>query len=578
MGITLKPPYLKRYKDIALLFMKYGRGDLVANSGLDQAFADEPMPAQTEMEYADAEAKAEALASDLERMGPIFTKLGQVLSSRGDLLPPVYTKALARLQDNTAPFSFGDVERIVEEELGVRLSKAFAFFDSTPIATASLGQVHHARLRDNPDGSLGRDVVVKVQRPDIRDALATDLGALHDIAEFLDEHTDFGKTHHLGDVLREFRKNLALELDYRQEARNLVEVGNNLRDYHDILVPRPIDDYTSARVLTMEFVAGKKITAIGPLAHLELDGSRLADALFDAYLNQILVDGVFHADPHPGNIFITEDRRIALLDLGMIGRVSKAMQEKLLRLLLAVSEGRSDQATELALNIGEREEAGIREFNEYEFQRKLNELIMAEQGTNLARLQIGRVILEFTEICAQQGLRLPGELTMLAKCLLNLDEIGRLLDPAFDPNAAIERHSYAIMQKRMIKDISPSNIFSAAIEAKEFVQELPGRVNKVLDILSRNHFKVHVDAIAEETLIEGFQKVSNRITTGLILAALIIGASMLMHIQSSFTIFGYPGLAMICFLGAAGGGFWLVIAIALADRRSKQQAKHGPPQ
>jgi ubiquinone biosynthesis protein len=258
------------------------------------------------------------------------------------------------LQDNIAPFSFGEVEKIVEEELGVRLSKAFSEFGAIPLATASLGQVHHARLRTTADGRPGKDVVVKVQRPNMREDLKTDLGALQDITEFLDEHTEMGKRQHFVEMLAEFRKNLAHELDYKQEARNLTEIGNNLKDFGLIVVPKPVEDYTTSRVLTMDFVTGKKITSLGPLAHLELDGKAHADELFEAYLRQILVDGVFHADPHPGNIFITDDGKLGLLDMGMIGRISQAMQEKLFRLLLAIREAKSDETTEIALKIGER--------------------------------------------------------------------------------------------------------------------------------------------------------------------------------------------------------------------------------
>jgi ubiquinone biosynthesis protein len=192
-------------------------------------------------------------------------------------------------------------------------------------------------------------------------------------------------------------------------------------------------------------------------------------------------------------------------------------------------------------------------------------------------IQVGKIMMDFSQVCSENGIRMPSELTMLAKCLLNLDEIGRVLDPEFDPNAAIRKHAYEITQRRLVKDVSPGNLFTAAIEAKEFVKELPGRVNKVLDIFAKNNLKIHVDAIAEETLIEGFQKVSNRITTGLILAALIIGASMLMHVQTAFTIFGYPRLAIICFLAAAGGGFWLVISIAIKDHQSRLKKKPQQP-
>src|ERR1039458_2595690 len=290
MGISLKPQHLKRYKDIAFLLIKHGRGDMLANTGLRETLGAEPFDTTFP-----AEPRADELARDLEKMGPTFIKLGQLLSTRADFLPPAYIQALTRLQDNIDPFSFEEVDAIVSHELGVRISKAFSNFETKPLAAASLGQVHRAWLRN------GRDVVVKVQRPGIREIIAEDLDALEDIAEFLDKHTASGKRSRVRDILEELRRSLWRELDYRQEARNLLTLNANLKNFPRIVVPIPIEDFTTSRVLTMEYISGKKITALSPLARMELMGAELAEELFQAYLQQILVDGFFHADPHPGN-------------------------------------------------------------------------------------------------------------------------------------------------------------------------------------------------------------------------------------------------------------------------------------
>ena len=321
MGISLKPQHLNRYRQIAWIFMKYGRSDLVKTTGLSEAL-------EAEQRVAPAEAaKANELAGDLEKLGPTFVKLGQLLSTRVELLPAAYLEALARLQDKVEPFSFAEVEKIVSAELGVRMSKAFSEFDDQPMAAASLGQVHRATLRD------GRPVAVKVQRPAIREQMVEDLDALEEIAEFLDNHTELGKRYEFGQMLEQFRKSLLQELDYRQEATNLTTIGEELRHFEHIIIPAPIADYCTSRVLTMEFVPGKKITDLSPLARMDFDGAALAEELFRAYLEQILVSGFFHADPHPGNVFITADYRIALLDLGMVGRIMPRLQEDLLQLL-----------------------------------------------------------------------------------------------------------------------------------------------------------------------------------------------------------------------------------------------------
>src|SRR3982751_5804957 len=248
MGISLKPQHLKRYHQIAWLLVKYGRSDLVKQSGLAETLAAEERITPKE------EAKAEELAADLEKLGPTFVKLGQLLSTRVELLPRAYLQALERLQDKVEPFGFDEVEKIVTGELGVRMSKAFADFSIEPMASASLGQVHLARLRN------GRPVAVKVQRPNIREALVDDLEALEEIAEFLQGHTEFGRRYELTKMLDQFRKSLLRELDYRQEMQNLVRLGELLREYPRIVIPAPVADYSAARVLTMEYVPGKKIT------------------------------------------------------------------------------------------------------------------------------------------------------------------------------------------------------------------------------------------------------------------------------------------------------------------------------
>jgi ubiquinone biosynthesis protein len=556
MPLSLKPEHLKRYKDITLLFMKYGRSDLVKQAGLEDALGDESSLAATES----AAPQAEELANDLEKMGPTFVKLGQLLSTRADLLPAPYLASLARLQDKIEPFSFKDVERIVTSELGVRISRAFSEFESTPIAAASLGQVHRARLRD------GREVVVKVQRPGVREQIAQDLDALEEIATFLDTHTEMGKRYEFENMLLDLRKSLLRELDYRQEAGNLLSLRENLKGFELLVIPQPIEDFTTSYVLTMEFIQGKKITDLSPLRLMETDGRTLADQLFSAYLKQMLVDGIFHADPHPGNVFLTEDNRIALIDLGMVGRIMSGFQENMLRLLLSISEGRGEEAAEISMRMGEPK----MNFDEEMFRRRISDLVAQHRSAALDRIDAGQVVLEITRISADCWFRLPPEFTMIAKTLLNLDQVVYTLEPAFDPNAVIRRRATEIMQQRLLKTLAPGNVFSSLIDLKDFVEKLPVRVNKILDAIGKNEFKIKVDAIEEKVLLEGLQKIANRITMGLVLAALIIGASMLMRVETSFKILGYPGLPMIFFLLAAGGAVALLASIVANDRKVKK--------
>ena len=543
---------LSRYRDFARFVAKYRRADFVTRAGL----------APIAEIHGDA-AEARAFAEDLEQLGPTFIKLGQLLSTRADLLPPAYLDALSRLQDDVGPFPFANVERIVQEELGVRLSKAFERFDHDPIAAASLGQVHRAVMRD------GREVAVKVQRPEVRDRVLRDLEALDEVAALMARFSATTRAIDAQGVLEEFRRTILSELDYREEARNLVTLAHQLRDFENIVVPLPIDDFTTARVLTMDYVHGTKITAVSRVEWTEVDGVALGEDLFRAYLQQILVDGVFHADPHPGNVLLTPDHRLALLDLGMVGRLSAAMQERLFRLMLAIADARGDDAASIVIAVGDTHD----DFDEMRMRRIITEMVGRHRSTAAKELKVGRVMLEMARAAAEHGLRLPPELALLGKTLLNLDEIGRLLDPDFDVNASMRRNATRVMQRRMLNSVTPANVFSTALEVRDFAERLPGRMNRILDALAANDLRLKIEVIDHGSIIDGFQKVANRIALGLVLAALIVGAAMLMRVQTPFTILGYPGLAMLLFLAAAGGGFWMAWTILAGDVRTKTRLR-----
>ena len=560
MALSLKPERLKRYKDVVSLFIKYGRSDLVQQSDLDIG-AGERERALTPT----VEPKAEELANDLEKLGPTFIKLGQLLSTRADLLPEPYLEALARLQDHVEPFSAAEVERIVASELGARISKLFAEFERDPTAAASLAQVHRARMRD------GRDVVVKVQRPNVRETIVEDLEALEEAAGFIDAHTEVGKRYEFGNLLVELRNSLLRELDFKREANNLLRLRSSMREFEHLVIPEPIEDFTTSRVLTMEFVSGRKITDVSPLRLVEIDGRMLSEELFRAYLKQILVDGFFHADPHPGNVFLTDDNKLALLDLGMVGHISGRFQEDLLRLLLAISEGRGDEAFEVAFKMGEAKPG----YDKTEHRQRVSSLVAQHADSTMENIDAGQVVLEITRISADCWFRLPQEFTLIAKALLNLDRVVYVLDPDFDPNAVIRDEATNLLGRRIIKSIEPGNILTSAIEVKEFVERLPTRVNKILDAVGNNELSIRVDAIDERVVLDGLQKVANRIALGLILASLIVGAALMMRVETSFTILGYPGLPMIFFMLAAIAGLILAASIIMSDKYPRKEKDGG---
>lgn len=547
--MKLAAAHLRRWKDIAHLFLKYGRGDLLVTN----AFADETTAGST----ADDGPAGEALADDLEKLGPTFVKIGQLLSTRGDLLSQPVLMALGRLQDKVAEVPTDEIQKIVQEELGVRLSKAFENFGEKPLAAASLGQVHLATLRG------GRQVAVKVQRPGIRKQVMEDIESLEAIADFLDSHTDFGKKYETSRIVEQFRASILRELDYQREAANLGELRANLAGFNRLRIPEVVHDYSSGRVLTMEYLPGTKITSLSGTVLTDLDGDALAEQLFQAYLKQILVDGFFHADPHPGNLLLTHDRCIGILDLGMTGRVQQRMRDQLVHLLAGIGEGNGIQVAEAAMGIAE---AKNDEMARETFIAQVEEIVGAAKSRDLAQIDMGSVVLQVTRTCADAGLRIPAELSLIGKTLMNLDRVGRALSPRFDPHEAIRRHLGEIGRARVKETLTSANLLGLLTETKQFLGQLPLRMNRILDLLADNKMKVRVDSLDEKALIEGLQKVANRITLGLILAALLVGSSMLMRVETSFRILGYPGLAMLFFLAAVTGALMLFLQIVRKDR------------
>jgi ubiquinone biosynthesis protein len=562
MILSLRPSHLKRYKDVVALFLKYGKADLLKGADLNLG-EDCPLPTPGTV------AKAEEFAADLEKMGPTFIKVGQLLSTRGDLLPPSFIQALSRLTDHVAPVPVEVILATIEEELKVKVSRVFPEFDLHPLATASLGQVHRATLRD------GRQVVVKVQRPDIRPQITEDLEALAEIAAFLDQHTEVGRRYHLADILEEFRRTLFRELDYRQEARNLSTLSENLREFDRIVVPRPVEDLTTSRVLTMEYIPGRKISLLEPLARVELKGDELADQLFQAYLKQILVDGFVHADPHPGNVLLTDHGKLALIDLGMVVRLNSRNQERLVAILLAIGEAKSEEAADAVLQLDPHAEGIDRDA----FVRRIGEILGKVKEAKLDELDMGRVLVDITRAAVDSGMDMPSEISMVGQTLLKLDSVGRRLAPEFKTAEAIRHHALKVMRGRVLKSESMGGVFSAMMEIKDFARHLPVRINRILDTVADNRLKVEVHALDEIRLMEGLQKIANRITLGLVLAALIIGAALTLRIDSTVRLFGYPALPMVLFLAAAGGVLLLIFSILFRDVQASPpgSARRGTP-
>lgn len=554
MSLLTDPAQLKRLAEISRVLVRHGRGDLLADAGLVDALDDGAGPTDAAGEQETG--SAEGFVDDMEALGPTFVKLGQLLATRADLLPASYIEALQRLQDDVEPVPYDDIVAVIEDELGVRLHKMFPEFDREPIAAASLAQVHRAVTRD------GRVVAVKVQRPGIRATIRTDLELLGELAQLADKHTKAGRHFRAGDVVDEFRVSLSRELDYRREANNLDVLRENLSQHERIVVPDWIDDFSTSRVLTMTYLPGRPVTALSALTHLEIDADGLVDELFHAYLRQVLADGFVHADPHPGNVLLTDDHRLALLDLGMVVRIDVRTREVLLRLLLAVAEGESEDAASAAIDLGERRSW----FDEMAFRKEVTRLVGWYRDLPPEDVEVGQVMMRLARISGETGLRPPTELALLGRTLLSLDQVAGALRPGFDGDAAIRRHASSILTESMTQQLTPSMMLRSALEAKELVEQLPPRLNAILADLAGGRFRLSVDTIDEDRLHRTIRNSANRLTAGLVVAALVIGAAMLLRVETQTTILGYPAVGMVLFLFAAALGVGLVVAVMIEGR------------
>ncbi len=535
---------LKEYQKPLRLILKYGfKDELKQKEFATQIGSDESVPPSDD---------AKSLVKDLQEMGPTYVKIGQLLSTRPDLMPLKWREELKTLQDDVDPIPFEVVKEVIEREFGTSISRLFGEFNETPLASASLGQVHLATLRDDD-----RKLAVKIQRPGIRAKITEELEAISRLAELFENHTETGKRYEISRVVQQFRRSLIQELDYELEMENLLVMRENLKGKRAIRVPKPIEDYCTSKVLTMEYLSGQKITEVSGVVFTEVDGAHLADELFSAYLKQVLVDGFFHADPHPGNLLLTEDHHIALLDLGMVGSVPNRLKDHLLQLLSAVAEGRSSDVAQVANKIGVPKE----HFRRDKFDEAIVRIIEDRRGSSIKNADVGGLIMDVTQAAAVHGLRIPDSLYMLGKMLLNLDAVGIALDKDFDAEASIRRHLADLSQHRLMDEFKLSNLIPDVVELKELIRQTPARLNLLSEKIAENQLRIKIDAIDEDKLMIGFHRVANRITVGLILAAMIVGGAMLMNIESRFTLLGYPGLAILVFLGAAIGGTILIVNI-----------------
>jgi predicted unusual protein kinase regulating ubiquinone biosynthesis (AarF/ABC1/UbiB family) len=554
---------LARTAQILRFMLKYRSAGIF--SGLDQDAMLQEVEAEADAQEA-PHGRPEEFVDDLEALGPTFIKLGQALSTRPDMVPAQYMAALERMQDRVQPLDLATVRQVIEEELGVNVNKLFVEFDEAPLGSASLGQVHRAVMRD------GREVAVKVQRPDALSSVRTDLDALRSIAGKIDRGTDMGRRVKFGDWVNEFGRTLLAELDYRLEAENLQRFGERLEAYPELVVPRPVWSLCGKRVLTMDLVRGRKVTDITGLQRTEQPLGDLAGALLRGYLDQAFVNGEIHADPHPGNLLLTEDGRLAIFDLGMIAHVPPKRRDRLLKLLFAAVDGRGEDVANEGISISTR----LEDFDEERYQREVGQLVASYAARSGGRtVSEGRLVLDLTRIATACGLRTPPELSLLGKTLLNLESICDALDPDMDAKDIVRDHLENVMRQRLRRSLSPAGLAGELIEVEGLIREAPRKVSNLLTLLSENRLQVRLDGLDDSKLMENMQKIANRITVGLIIAALLVASALMMRVDTGTRLFGYPAVAMVMFLVAALLGLFVVGSVLMTDHKARPKEERG---
>lgn len=539
---------LPRLAHIMRAFIETGWAHYVQRLHLRRNLSGVASPAQ---HTSDDDAKR--FRETLERLGPAFVKFGQLLSLRRDMLPEIYIEELQKLQDNVAPFSGAQARAIVERELGRPVHELFSEFDEAPLAAASIGQVHAARLFD------GTSVVVKVQRPGIEPIIQADLNILRFLARRLERYVRESRRFGPLDLVEEFAQIITEELDYRIEGRNGDRLREDLQDDPCVFVPRIYWDFTTSRVLTMERSLGHKM-AEQTDAH-PADRKRLAGNLMASFLKQVFEHGFFHGDPHPGNVFVRADGRLCFHDFGIMGQLSAHDQESLAQLILAVSSADVPWMVDAYFDMG----VAAREVNREAFTRDVYGALGAYYEAAGKGYSFGEIVRQFAQLSQRHQIRLPRQFLLVSKAFMLVESQAITLDASFNAITALQEYAPHLISRGMLQGLTPLSNLSRAFRAlhsiHRAIDRFPDILSRAVDVLGSGTATVHVQHEQLQGLEKHLDRASNRLSLSLIIASIVIGSSVVMAFHGGPHYAGIPILGLVGFVVAAVMGLAWAIAI-----------------
>ncbi len=549
--------HIQRYRQILTVLFKYGFGDLVDTLKIEQYLEiGLQMISRKRREKMETLTRAERVRMAMEELGPTFIKMGQILSTRPDLLPVEFILELEKLQDHVPPFEYTQVEMIIETELGTQLDNILKDFEEAPLASASIGQVHRARLAD------GEEVVVKIQRPDIRKTVEVDLEIMLHLATLMERHLEGWEIQRPTKIVEEFAQTLEKELDYTIETSHMERFAMQFLNDSNVYVPKVYRDASTSRILTMEYIDGIKASEISLLEEADLDRREIARRGLDLIMKQIFVHGFFHADPHPGNIFILPDNVICYLDFGMMGRIGRESRENFADLVMNIVRRDERKITEALLRLTVSEE----EPDRHTLERSVSEFIDLHFNRPLKELDLGKLLHQLLDMVAKHRLSVPPDLFLMIKALSTVEGLGRLLNPDFDVTEQAAPFVRRIQMDRLHPKRIAGDFFDSGTELLHLIKEIPGEVRKILRQARQGKIKIEFEHRGLESMLSTHDRISNRLAFAIVLAALIIGSSLIVLSDIPPKWHEIPIIGLAGFVVAGFMGFWLLVSILRRGR------------